>query len=100
MSGNWFPFLFSQNVTNVKVKYIELLDKLESPSIADGYGISISFLCLIEIVKSLKEMVHSLSDTQINDMDEYLNRYLSSYYNYLKSNCIIIILIFVVTTHN
>lgn len=32
---------------------LEMLDKMEPPGIPDGYGISIAYACLLDIVRSI-----------------------------------------------
>jgi hypothetical protein len=32
---------------------LEMLDKMEPPSIPDGYGISVAYACLLDIVRSI-----------------------------------------------
>lgn len=32
---------------------LEMLDKMEPPAIPDGYGISIAYACLLDIVRSI-----------------------------------------------
>ena len=34
-----------------------MLDKAEPPSVPDGYGLSVGFYCLIEIVKTIQLIV-------------------------------------------
>jgi len=41
---------------------LELLDKVEPPNIADGFGLSVSFYCLIEIVKSVQFLLEGMRD--------------------------------------
>lgn len=34
-----------------------MLDKVDPPTIADGYGLSLAFYCLLEVVKSVRILV-------------------------------------------
>jgi hypothetical protein len=34
-----------------------MLDKVEPPAISDGYGLSLAFYCLLEVVKSVRILV-------------------------------------------
>lgn len=39
------------------------MDKVEPPAVADGYGLSIAFLCMLDIVKSIQSLVQPVADT-------------------------------------
>jgi len=41
----------------------EMLDKVEPSTVADGYGLSVAFVCMLEIVKSIQSLVHPVSDS-------------------------------------
>lgn len=48
---------------------LEMLDKLEPPSIPEGYGISIAFYCLLEITRSIQLVIigpQTNSDGKLN----------------------------------
>lgn len=32
---------------------LEMLDKLEPPNIPDGYGVSVAYYCLLDIIRSI-----------------------------------------------
>ena len=36
---------------------LEMMDKVEPPPVADGYGLSVSFVCMLEIVRSIQSLV-------------------------------------------
>lgn len=38
-----------------------MLDKMEPPSIPDGYGISIAYACLLDIVRSISLAINGAS---------------------------------------
>lgn len=40
---------------------LEMLDKMEPPSIPDGYGISIAYACLLDIVRSISLAINGAS---------------------------------------
>lgn len=45
---NLFSFLFVP-----KFFSLEMLDKVEPPTIPDGFGISVAYACLLDIVRSI-----------------------------------------------
>ncbi|NWS89185.1 MON2 protein, partial [Toxostoma redivivum] len=55
--GTWIPIL---NVTvqgNAKATYLEMLDKVEPPSIPEGYAMSVAFHCLLDLVRGITTMI-------------------------------------------
>lgn len=61
--GQWFPIL---NFIKHKSVYLDQLDKMETPTIADGFGLSSSYFCIVELVKSILFLVcpSSSEDTE------------------------------------
>ncbi|KAB0801130.1 hypothetical protein PPYR_05484 [Photinus pyralis] len=51
--GVWLPVVITFPTGTAKSTYLEVLDKIEPPLIPDGYGISIAYACLLEIIRSL-----------------------------------------------
>ncbi|KAF2885713.1 hypothetical protein ILUMI_20486 [Ignelater luminosus] len=51
--GVWLPVVITFPTGSTKSTYLEMLDKIEPPLIPDGYGISIAYACLLEIIRSL-----------------------------------------------
>nr|XP_022914726.1 protein MON2 homolog isoform X1 [Onthophagus taurus] len=49
----WLPIVITFATGQTKPIYLEMLDKIEPPTIPDGYGISVAYGCLLEIVRSL-----------------------------------------------
>lgn len=50
-----------------------MLDKMEPPSIPDGYGISVAYGCLLDIVRSISLAVYGPSKVTflyINDIEQ------------------------------
>ena len=43
---------------------LEMLDKVEPPVIVDGYGLSLAFYCLLEVVKSVRILVQGEPETE------------------------------------
>ncbi|CAN8005010.1 unnamed protein product, partial [Ixodes pacificus] len=56
--GVWMPLLPHVASPGVpKATYMEMLDRVEPPTIADGYGVSLGYLCLLDIVASITTVV-------------------------------------------
>ncbi|XP_017782824.1 PREDICTED: protein MON2 homolog isoform X2 [Nicrophorus vespilloides] len=61
--GIMLPIVVNFQTGQSKSLYLEMLDKIEPPMIPDGYGISIAYACLLEIIRSLQISI----DKQIVD---------------------------------
>jgi hypothetical protein len=46
---------------------LEMLDKMEPPSIPDGYGISVAYACLLDIVRSISLSIQGPSTVSCCD---------------------------------
>jgi len=46
-----------------------MIDKVEPPAVADGYGLSVAFVCMLDIVKSIQTIVQPVADTTIAPSD-------------------------------
>ncbi|XP_045780169.1 protein MON2 homolog isoform X1 [Maniola jurtina] len=51
--GVWLPLCITFEPGTAKSVYIEMLDRTEAPSIQEGYGISVAYACLVEIIRSI-----------------------------------------------
>ncbi|XP_013148970.1 PREDICTED: protein MON2 homolog isoform X1 [Papilio polytes] len=51
--GVWLPLCVTFEPGTAKSVYIEMLDRSEAPSIQEGYGISVAYACLMEIIRSI-----------------------------------------------
>ncbi|XP_047540628.1 protein MON2 homolog isoform X1 [Vanessa atalanta] len=51
--GVWLPLCVTFEPGTAKAVYIEMLDRTEAPTIQDGYGISVAYACLVEIIRSI-----------------------------------------------
>jgi len=40
-----------------------MMDKMEPPAVADGYGLSVAFVCMLDIVKSIHSLVGPVADS-------------------------------------
>lgn len=45
---------------------LEMLDKMEPPTVIEGYGISVAYACLLDIVRSISLAVHGPSKVCVN----------------------------------
>jgi hypothetical protein len=54
LRGVWLPIVVTFPTGQTKSTYLEMLDKIEPPTIPDGYGISIAYASLLEIIRSLQ----------------------------------------------
>lgn len=51
--GVWYPLIVTFPTGQTKSTHLDMLDKIEPPTIADGFGISIAYACLLDIVRSI-----------------------------------------------
>jgi len=42
---------------------LEMMDKVEPPAVADGYGVSVAFVCMLDIVKSIQGLLQPVADS-------------------------------------
>ncbi|XP_050313877.1 protein MON2 homolog isoform X2 [Anthonomus grandis grandis] len=54
LRGVWLPLVATFPTGQTKSTYLEMLDKVESPVVPEGYGISVAYACLMEIIRSLQ----------------------------------------------
>lgn len=59
--GVWLPLVATFPIGQTKSTYLEMLDKMEPPNIPDGYGISVAYACLLDIVRSISLAIHGPS---------------------------------------
>ncbi|XP_033121689.1 protein MON2 homolog isoform X2 [Anneissia japonica] len=57
--GVWIPLINVAATGSAKPVFLEMLDKLEPPTVPDGYGLSIAFTCLLDVVRSVSAIVTS-----------------------------------------
>ncbi|KAJ6640307.1 Protein MON2 like [Pseudolycoriella hygida] len=62
--GVWFPLVAAFPIGKCKPVYLEMLDKVDSPTIPDGYGISIAYACLLDIIRSISFAIKRPSTSQ------------------------------------
>nr|XP_018911594.1 PREDICTED: protein MON2 homolog isoform X1 [Bemisia tabaci] len=54
----WLPIVVTFPSGQAKSTYLEMMDKVEPPSIPDGYGISVAYACLLDIIRSISLAIH------------------------------------------
>lgn len=53
LRGVWLPLVTTFTPGQARSTYLEMLDKIEPPTIPDGYGISVAYACLLDVIRSL-----------------------------------------------
>lgn len=55
---------------------LEMLDKLEPPNIPDGYGVSVAYYCLLDIIRSIHLVMmgpQATNDGQTGKLHFFMN---------------------------
>ncbi|CAB3242619.1 unnamed protein product [Arctia plantaginis] len=68
--GVWLPLCVTFEPGTAKSVYIEMLDRTEAPTIQDGYGISVAYACLMEIIRSIAISVEGAEYFRLQEMYE------------------------------
>uniref|UniRef100_A0A8C3RR76 Protein MON2 homolog n=1 Tax=Chelydra serpentina TaxID=8475 RepID=A0A8C3RR76_CHESE len=55
--GTWIPILTVTIQGSAKATYLEMLDKVEPPTIPEGYAMSVAFHCLLDLVRGITTMI-------------------------------------------
>ncbi|XP_010839902.1 PREDICTED: protein MON2 homolog isoform X3 [Bison bison bison] len=55
--GTWIPILTVTVQGSAKATYLEMLDKVEPPTIPEGYAMSVAFHCLLDLVRGITNMI-------------------------------------------
>ncbi|XP_078340585.1 protein MON2 homolog isoform X4 [Crassostrea virginica] len=76
--GVWIPIVFTVPAGQARPTYLEMLDKVEPPAIADGYGLSLAFYCLLEVVKSVRILVQGEPETESQTQKSSVKRNISA----------------------
>ena len=67
--GVWLPVVVTFSRGQAKSNYLEMLDKIEPPIIPDGFGISVAYACLLDIIRSLSIIIEGTqSETSEQDV--------------------------------
>ncbi|XP_039219679.1 protein MON2 homolog isoform X6 [Crotalus tigris] len=72
--GTWIPILNISTQGSAKATYLEMLDKVEPPTIPEGYAMSVAFHCLLDLVRGITNMIeeelgHIEIDSQVSTVD-------------------------------
>lgn len=72
LRGGWLPLVAIFPAGHARPLYLEMLDKIEPPIVPDGYGISIAYASLLEIIRSLQITINSkkMSENASPDKNE------------------------------
>lgn len=55
--GTWIPLVNVSVQGSAKATYLEMLDKVEPPSIPEGYAMSVAFSALLDLVRGITTMI-------------------------------------------
>ncbi|XP_028305076.1 protein MON2 homolog isoform X2 [Gouania willdenowi] len=55
--GTWIPLMAVSVQGSAKATYLEMLDKVEPPSIPEGYAMSVAFSALLDLVRGITSMI-------------------------------------------
>uniref|UniRef100_A0A673JKJ1 Protein MON2 homolog n=1 Tax=Sinocyclocheilus rhinocerous TaxID=307959 RepID=A0A673JKJ1_9TELE len=55
--GTWIPLMNVSVQGSAKATYLEMLDKVEPPSIPEGYAMSVAFSALLDLVRGITSMI-------------------------------------------
>uniref|UniRef100_A0A3P8RC33 Protein MON2 homolog n=1 Tax=Astatotilapia calliptera TaxID=8154 RepID=A0A3P8RC33_ASTCA len=55
--GTWIPLMTVSVQGSAKATYLEMLDKVEPPSIPEGYAMSVAFSALLDLVRGITTMI-------------------------------------------
>ncbi|KAI7811623.1 protein MON2 homolog isoform X1 [Triplophysa rosa] len=57
--GTWIPLMNVSVQGSAKATYLEMLDKVEPPSIPEGYAMSVAFSALLDLVRGITAMIET-----------------------------------------
>ncbi|XP_047354852.1 protein MON2 homolog isoform X2 [Vespa velutina] len=63
--GIWLPVVASFTSGHTKSIYLEMLDKVEPPQIPIGYGISVAYACLLDIIRSIALAINGTREENV-----------------------------------
>ncbi|XP_052894709.1 protein MON2 homolog isoform X2 [Anopheles moucheti] len=72
--GVFLPLVVTFPSGQSKSTFLEMLDKMEPPPIPDGYGISVAYACLLDIVRSISLSIQGPSQLGEETPAPYLQR--------------------------
>uniref|UniRef100_A0A8C9WJ31 Protein MON2 homolog n=1 Tax=Scleropages formosus TaxID=113540 RepID=A0A8C9WJ31_SCLFO len=66
--GTWIPLVTVSVQGSVKATYLEMLDKVEPPSIPEGYALSVAFSALLDLVRGITSMIErELTEEEVEE---------------------------------
>ncbi|KAL4612788.1 hypothetical protein GN956_G23196, partial [Arapaima gigas] len=66
--GTWIPLVTVSVQGSVKATYLEMLDKVEPPSIPEGYALSVAFSALLDLVRGITSMIErELAEEEVEE---------------------------------
>ncbi|KAJ2939439.1 hypothetical protein O0L34_g10871 [Tuta absoluta] len=68
--GVWLPLCVIFEPGTAKSVYLEMLDRTEAPTIQEGYGISVAYACLMEIIRSIAITVEGQEYFRLQELYE------------------------------
>ncbi|XP_077982841.1 protein MON2 homolog [Glandiceps talaboti] len=70
--GIWIPLVQVSPPSTAKPTYLEMLEKTDPPpcTIQDGYGMSVAFSCLLDIVKGVSSIITSELEVEQEKVEE------------------------------
>uniref|UniRef100_A0A8C9ST09 Protein MON2 homolog n=1 Tax=Scleropages formosus TaxID=113540 RepID=A0A8C9ST09_SCLFO len=73
--GTWIPLVTVSVQGSVKATYLEMLDKVEPPSIPEGYALSVAFSALLDLVRGITSMIErELTEEEVEEEAEEVSR--------------------------
>ncbi|XP_053204824.1 protein MON2 homolog isoform X2 [Panonychus citri] len=70
LRGTWVPVIFTLNIGQSKSYFLDQLDKLEAPTVPDGYGLTTALHCLFEVVESISTIIDGPNKTDSKESKE------------------------------
>uniref|UniRef100_A0A2R5LCA4 Protein MON2 homolog n=2 Tax=Ornithodoros turicata TaxID=34597 RepID=A0A2R5LCA4_9ACAR len=64
--GVWMPLLTQVTGPGAKATYVEMLERVDPPTIAEGYGVSVAYVCLLDVVNSIACIVNESTDEALH----------------------------------
>lgn len=59
---------------------LDMLDKQEAPSVVDGYGLSVAFLCMLDVVKCVTALIENPAHRVRQQTDDSSGNLSDSFY--------------------
>uniref|UniRef100_A0A8C1AUT7 Protein MON2 homolog n=1 Tax=Cyprinus carpio carpio TaxID=630221 RepID=A0A8C1AUT7_CYPCA len=82
--GTWIPLMNVSVQGSAKATYLEMLDKVEPPSIPEGYAMSVAFSALLDLVRGITSMM----ERELNKQEQEGN------YRYMTCESVLMLCVF------